>query len=399
LAHTGTRFDRTRAELADRLATRREEIEQAVLARVHGIADPSGIPDSSYAEGLRAAVSAGLDYGLAAITRGDDRAPPIPVVLLAQARLAARSGVSLDTVLRRYFAGYALLGDFLIEEAAQTDVEGRDLQRVQAVMFDRLLAAVGDEYAREGDTRASTAEQHRADRVRRLLAGELLDTTGLAYDFSGFHTGVVGVGAGAAEATRELAASLDRRVLLIDGGEGALWAWLGGRRQLDPVELQSCIASSRPPRISLAIGEPGHGVAGWRLTHYQAKAALPIAARNGEEVIHYADVALLAAVLQDDLLVASLRQLYLEPIERGRDRGQSLRETLRAYFAAAGNVSSAAAALGVKRHTVSSRLRTIEHATGRPVQACAIEMDLALRLNDLDDPDLLGAGFSTADQP
>jgi hypothetical protein len=31
-------------------------------------------------------------------------------------RLAARKGVRLDTVLRRYLAGYTLFGDFLIEE-------------------------------------------------------------------------------------------------------------------------------------------------------------------------------------------------------------------------------------------------------------------------------------------
>ena len=36
-------------------------------------------------------------------------APPPPAALLAQARLAARSGVGLDTVLRRYFAGHTLL--------------------------------------------------------------------------------------------------------------------------------------------------------------------------------------------------------------------------------------------------------------------------------------------------
>ena len=48
---------------------------------------------------------------------GARREAPVPVALLAQARLAARVGVSLDAVLRRYFAGYTLLGDFLIEEA------------------------------------------------------------------------------------------------------------------------------------------------------------------------------------------------------------------------------------------------------------------------------------------
>jgi hypothetical protein len=107
----------TRATLHDRLLGRREEIEAAILTRVYSVADPTEVGDPSYAEGLRAAVASALDYWLAAIECGEDRVPPVPASLLVQARIAARSGVSLDTVLRRYFVGYMLLGDFLIEEA------------------------------------------------------------------------------------------------------------------------------------------------------------------------------------------------------------------------------------------------------------------------------------------
>ena len=41
---------------------------------------------------------------------GERRTPVVPPALLAQARLDARDGVPLDTVLRRYFAGNALFG-------------------------------------------------------------------------------------------------------------------------------------------------------------------------------------------------------------------------------------------------------------------------------------------------
>ena len=41
--------------------------------------------------------------------------------------------------------------------------------------------------------------------------------------------------------------------------------------------------------------------------------------RGPEPFVRYVDVALLAAVLQDDLLATSLRKLYLEPLEAERD--------------------------------------------------------------------------------
>jgi DNA-binding PucR family transcriptional regulator len=90
----------------------------------------------------------------------------------------------------------------------------------------------------------------------------------------------------------------------------------------------------------------------------------------------------LAAIGRDDLLETSLRQLYLEPLEGGRDGGKVARETLRAYFAADRNVSSTAAALGVDRRTVRNRIRAIEELLGRPLRGSLADLEIALRLDD-----------------
>jgi DNA-binding PucR family transcriptional regulator len=135
-------------------------------------------------------------------------------------------------------------------------------------------------------------------------------------------------------------------------------------------------------RVIVTIGEPGEGLAGWRLSHRQAKAALPIAERREQPVLRYGDVTLQASILCDDLVATSLRQLYLEPLEGARDGGRMARETLRAYFAAERNISSAAAVLGVDRRTVSNRIRAIEDALGRPLKDCATELETALRLDE-----------------
>jgi hypothetical protein len=378
------------AGLAKSLRARRQEIEQATLTRIYAVSEPPRAGGPEYAEGLRAAVSAALDYGFAGIERGEQSTPPVPDVLLAQARLAARSGVSLDTVLRRYFAGYTLLGDVLIEETQGSRLlrgdELKRLLRAQAALFDRLLAAVSEEHAREAKSRPDSSEGRRAERVERLLAGELLDAPDLAYEFDCWHLGAIVVGAGAAEAIRAIAEALDRPLLLVRRSEGSVWAWLGGRNRTDPDELRRLVLESGSGLLSLATGEPNQGLAGWRLTHRQARAALPIVLRSERTFVRYVDVALLASILQDDVLATSLRQLYLDPLDADRDGGKALRKTLRAYFAAERNVSSAAAGLGVSRQTVANRLRVIEERIDRPLSSCAVQVEAALSLGDLGDP-------------
>lgn len=332
------------------------------------------------------AVSAALDYGLAALERGEEHAPPLPTILLSQARLAARNRVSLDIVLRRYFAGYTLLGDFLFRVAEESGLQGESLQQVsreQAALFDRLISAVTEEYARERKTRLGSAGRRRAERVERLLDGELLDVSAIPYDFDARHLGAIAVGPGAAEAVRELAGALDRRLLLIRRSERTVWAWFGGRQSTDPADVERSHARAPVQGVTLALGEPGWRLAGWRLTHRQARAALPIALRGSEEVARYGDVALLASMLQDDLLVTSLRELYLSPLDKERDGGEIARQTLRAYFAVGRNVSSAAGLLGVARNTVANRIRVLEEKLGRQLGSCAVELEAALRLEEL----------------
>jgi DNA-binding PucR family transcriptional regulator len=164
-----------------------------------------------------------------------------------------------------------------------------------------------------------------------------------------------------------------------------VWAWLGGRQRLAAGEVGRLLDSSEPCEVSLAIGEPGWGTEGWRLTHRQAQAALLIALQKPQRLTCYADVALLASVLRDDLLARSLVGIYLSPLGKG-SRGAVLRQTLRAYFAAERNASSTASALGVARHTVENRLRAIEQKLGRTLHTHQAELEVALRLEELDRP-------------
>jgi hypothetical protein len=360
-------------------------MEAAISTRVYSISDPHEVADPTYLHSLNGALTVALDYALVVVELGERRAPGVPPALLAEARLAARAGVALDTVMRRYFAGNALFGDFLVEEAERVELPSSVLRRLlrrQATFFDRLLEAVGEEHGREAKRWPSSSAERRRECVKSLLAGEQVDHSQLGYDLDTHHLALMAKGEGAPEAMRVLAGMLDRRLLAVSREEEPIWAcWLGGSRKLEAEQALRALGEISLDRVFVTVGEPGEGLAGWRFSHRQAKAALPIAERRGQAVLRYADVALLASILRDDLVATSLHQLYLEPLERARDGGKVGRETLRAYFAAERNISSTAAALGVDRRTVTNRIRAIEDLFGRPLKDFATELETALRLD------------------
>jgi hypothetical protein len=384
-AHTSSAAE-IRTALAARLRERLAEIQGAIATRVYAISDPRDVADPSYLQGLNGALAAAIEYRLGVLEAGERAAPPIPTALLGQARLDARDGVSLDTVLRRYFAGNVLFGDFLVNEAERAELPSSALRAVlatQATVGDRLIAAVSAEYAREAENRPISPAERRRETVKSLLAGELVDHSELGYELDGHHLALMAKGEGAEELMRDLAGAVDRRLLAVQREEEPTWAcWLGGRRQLTGEQALAALPGEIPAGVFVTVGEPGEGLGGWRFSHRQAKAALPIAERRSESPVRYRDIALLAAIAADDLIAGSLRQLYLAPLERARDGGKASRQTLRAYFAAERNISSTAAALGVDRRTVRNRLGAIEDLLGRPLKGAEADLEIALRLDE-----------------
>ncbi len=299
-----------RAHVSTRLVERRAEIEAALQGRVRAVSNPAETGDPIYVQGLREALSAAFDYAIGGLEGDDDAA--VPVALLVQARLAARSGVSLDTVLRRYFAGHTLLVDFLMQEAQASRFEGdiaRQLVQTQAVLLDRLIVAIADEHSREWERQPGSAEERRVERVEGLLGGRQVDGGVFEYDFDRVHMGVIVSGEDGARAIRDLALESNCRLLLVCPDDRTVWAWLGARRETDFRPLDHAIAKGWSSG-QLALGEPAEGISGWRLTHQQAKASLSVAMRGQRDVVRYAEIAMLASIIGDELLSTSLRELF-----------------------------------------------------------------------------------------
>ncbi len=371
-----------------RLRLRHAAIEEVIFDRIR---DPvsfgsAGNEDAEYLSGLRATVVAVVDHVLTGIELGEDQAGPIPSVAVAQARRAARSGVSLQTLVLRYITGHRLLGEFVNDEADRAGYSSHGhalhhLRRAQEALLERLTATIAIEYQEERGRMGRSPEQCRRELVQKLLAGEPGDYGGLDYEFDLWHIGLIATGCGADRAVRDLASGLGRRLLVVAGGEGSLWAWLGGRDRPTSADIERFLRESTGVR--LAIGEPHRGVDGWRTTHREAQATLPVALSRSQVVTRCADVPLEAALLRNELLAGLLVKSYLAPLNSQRDGGVVLRKTLRAYFAKECNAAKAGVALRVDRHTVGRRLHTIEQALGRLIPTCRAELEIALRLEEL----------------
>jgi hypothetical protein len=380
-------LDEIRAELVVRLRARSAEIEDTIFNRVRQLTEPAEGNDPEYRAGLRATVAEAVDYALLGIEYGEEWEGSIPEAAAAQARRAARSGVKLDTVLRRYAAGDRLVGEFVLDEAAQLPNEAmRQLLRSQGPHVDRMMAGVSAIYMEELEQMRRSPAQRVAERVQRLLDGNApLDAASLDYELDAWHLGLVVTGARPHVAARTLAAGLSRQPLVVPRGQDSAWAWLGGQRRLEVGDIERYLAAGVLGEVQLAVGEPRRGLEGWRLTHHEARAAQQVMLRRPQPLTRASDVILLAAVLRDELLARSLRQTYLAPLDDQGDAGVGLRETLRAYIDAGFNAATAAAALGVDRHTVQRRLRKVEEALGRLLHTCHAELEVALVVEELDD--------------
>jgi DNA-binding PucR family transcriptional regulator len=343
--------------------------------------------DAEYLRGLREAVARGVDYGISLLEDGMERGPQVPLALVVQARLAARQGIPLEMVMRRYMAGKALICDSILREATAIGASSSALLRealaTQEAAFDRLLATVSEEYGREEQQRRKPGDSQLLERIRRLLAGELVDSSVLNYDLDRHHLAIVSGSPEAREAIRQLATETNSRHLIVNADHGEVWAWLGRKEAFDTEVVSRFVADASSPSMPMALGEPARSCSGWRLTHRQAQAAFSVAQVSPAGFARFAAVAMVVGAAESPLLATSLQRLYLSPLQGGGNKSTVLRETLRAYFSADRNSKSAGHALGVARQTVANRLEQVEARIGQPLSMCADAVDAALRMEEL----------------
>jgi len=374
--------------LVARLREQTEEIEDALYASASALTEQveTEIDSPEYHVGRRAAITELVDYAVLCLERAPGEPElPVPLAAAVQVRRAARLGVSLSTVMRRYVAGERVFAKFVMD--GFEDLPAAALWEIlagRAPGFDGLLEVVASEYAHELGRINRFPEMRLRKCVDRLLAGDLsAPIEDLGYDLDGWHIGVVITGIRPEVSLRSLAAHLGCDPLTVPHDDGVVWGWLGAASPLPAAEAERVALANLPEDVRVAIGESSKGLAGWRLTHREAMAGFHVMLHRPQKVLRGSKVMLLAAVLRDDGLADAMRHRYIAPLAAGDDEGQMLQQTLRAYFSTGGNAVTAAAVLDVNRQTVQRRLRKVEQRLGFHLPACQAELEVALDLEEL----------------
>lgn len=379
-------LQKLRAALALRLRARLDEVEEEVLATVRAVSGRTGRADPEYAAGERNAVAAALDYAIVGVEHAsEERSRPIPVAVAEQARRAARSGIALDTLLRSFMAGDRRVGEFILEEGEDLPAHVvRQIMRATGERVERLVDSVSNEYAGEAERIQRSPNQRLAAWVQELLDGAKPPVVAEHdYRFSAWHLGMIALGPGVEHEAGALAARLEAKALIVPRPDNTAWIWIGRARPVSFAEIERQLAGNPGSRLRLAVGESRLGLAGWRQTHSEARAAHRVMKRRPQPLIRCGQVAPLAALLKDEVLGSALLETFLTPLGDGGGADAPLSETLRAYFSAGGNAAATAAALEVDRHTVHRRLRKAEQRLGCFLDNCRAEMEIALRLEEL----------------
>jgi DNA-binding PucR family transcriptional regulator len=120
------------------------------------------------------------------------------------------------------------------------------------------------------------------------------------------------------------------------------------------------------------------GVAGFRLTHLEAIAALAVAEHYDAPVIRYEDVeiaCLAAGILSDDARAAFVRR-ELGGLVGSDQATQRLRDTLRAYLKQGGDATATGELLRLHANTVRYRIRQAEQRLGHGINQRRVQLEL-----------------------
>lgn len=376
-----------RSEIVTRLVSTRHEIERQAnhsIARV----TPGIVVDLSrgYAVGIEDAVAAVFDYVLACLTAGTTAVEPVPFTALEQARRAAKAGIGLDVVLRRYTAGDRALRRILTRELAGLD--SRVADNVYAIVddaIDMVMQCVATEFD------AEAARLSRSSNPALVLALGLLKEEVQVPELDGYlldrwHIGLVTDSTPPRASLLRLAKDLGAQSLVVDSQLGQSWAWLGKNRPVLADSVEAALNKIIGQHWAFGLGEPRRGLAGWRLTHMEARAAAELPGAAARKVTRMRRHVLEAAVLENRAFKESLIATYIEPLEDDSAKlAADLRETLHAYLRSGQNAKSAAELLGIDRHTVFRRVRKVEELVGERVEDCFAQLDIALRLAMISD--------------
>ena len=350
--------------------------------------------------------TANLDQIVALLSAGS--APEglvVPDPALGYASALVHRRIPLAVLLRAYRLGHAYFWNIAsgsLRDAVEEEADlGSSLEAAGNFMFeyidgisDQLVAA----YHVERDRWVRTAAAIRAETVRHILDGhvehERAASTRLGYELRRHHVGLV-LCVDADKRPDDGVASLEREAieaaaiigcsdpLLVSAGAAVLWAWCGTFKPPTAAALAKLEAHRPHAGVRTAVGRPGYGIDGFRVTHVEAGHAArfwSLEGTFGGTTTSYRQVEVVSLLAADLDRARRFVRSELGPLAEHSEPAATMRSTLLGFLAHGSSHVRAAQALHMHQNTVYNRVRRAEELIGAPVAERRVELQTALML-------------------
>lgn len=349
----------------------------------------------------------------------DPRSSEAGEAALQYTRRLAQRAIPLSALLRAFRLGHASFVEMLLAEiAADPDVSTADAAAAGVVAMrqstgyvDTVSEQLVVAYEREREAWTQHHSMLRAGMIKSLLDGDDVDVpateASLGYRLGQTHLGLLlwfdremgapGEGLLALEklATR-IAAALGGLHLSVPADADSVQVWIGLPGG-DPGETAAATVGSileavPEPRPRAALGRPATGIAGFRSTHRQARAARQVAVAAGRRcgpVTDYAEVGAIALLCTDLATTRTWVQDTLGGLAGDDEATERLRETVRVFLHLGSSHTAAAEKLNLHKNSVVYRIGRAEALRGRPLRSDRADVELALRAAHLLGPVVL----------
>jgi DNA-binding PucR family transcriptional regulator len=176
--------------------------------------------------------------------------------------------------------------------------------------------------------------------------------------------------------------SCESSPLFVPSEETSAWVWLPFGDPAESIRDQLLsVLEEGDPVVSVALGEPFPGLAGFRRTHLQALSAQNVALLAGHPHArvtpfwHVAPVAMMSADVESvrAWVHETLGSLAVDSLRHAR-----LRETAQVFLRTGGSYAATAEKLVVHRNTAQYRVQKAEEIRGRPLRDGRLDVELAL---------------------
>lgn len=363
------------------------------------------MPESAVDETLRmhfdrAALSVMHEVIDMVIAGADPAGASAPPQMVEAARELISRGESVERLIRAYHLAHARFfelwaGDVRASMSDPADI-GAAIEQGATWTF-AFVEAIGQDISALGDGEreswSSSAAAVRLQETRAVLAGTQTDSAlasaRLGYELARRHRAFLlwyegDTGEDTGPRLQVAAAQLVARLgapssLMVALEEDLVAVWVAAARE--PVGGQVVTEAGQLDRC-VAAGTIQPGLAGFRRSHEEARAARRVAELRGDSPVRveYRDVAVLDLATQDLRAARRFVERELGPLAGGERHTVRLAETLRAYLESLGSPRRAAARLGVHENTVTNRVHAAEELLGHGVEGRVGELLLALQL-------------------